>query len=65
MLFIPRKQTPSQQADNEYTNYLARKSNRDITTQGLLIQYIAVLSDIEIPEEFNEEEGCESDEENV
>ena len=65
MLLTPRNQTPAQQADNEYTSYLARKSNQDIATQSLLIQYIAVLSDIEIPEESNEEEVHETDEENV
>ena len=57
MLYTPRNQTPSQQANNEYANHFTQKSSHQITTQGLLIQYIAILSDIEIPEELNEEEA--------
>lgn len=49
-------QTPSEQADNENMKADIEKQNRKIEKQDLLIQYLAEMTDVYIPEEEEEEE---------
>lgn len=52
-------QTPSEQADNENMKADIEKQNRKIEKQDLLIQYLAEMTDVYIPEEEEEEEDVQ------
>lgn len=57
MIYRPRPRSLKEQADNEYANYLARTNNKELATQNLLIQYVAAMSDIELPDESADDKG--------
>ncbi len=48
MLIIPNSETPEQMAEREYAQHLAEKNKATI-------DYVAMMADVEIPEEENHE----------
>ena len=49
-------ETPAERADDENMKADIEKQNRKIEKQDLLIQYLAEMTDVYIPEEEEEEE---------
>ena len=60
-------QTPAEQADDENLRATVKKQDQTIEKQKVLIQYLAEMTDVYIPEEEEEEDVqyINEDEENV
>lgn len=52
-------ETPAERADDENMKADIEKQNRKIEKQDLLIQYLAEMTDVYIPEEEEEEEDVQ------
>lgn len=52
-------QTPAEQADDENLRATAKKQDQTIEKQKVLIQYLAEMTDVYIPEEEEEEEDVQ------
>lgn len=53
-------QTPAEQAEEENRRALIEKQKRTIENQKVMIQYLAAMTDVYIPEETEEEEEMEN-----
>lgn len=51
--------TPAEQADDENLKATVEKQNKTIEKQKVLIQYLAEMTDVYIPEEEEEEENVQ------
>ena len=52
-------QTPAEQADDENLRATVKKQDQTIEKQKVLIQYLAEMTDVYIPEEEEEEEDVQ------
>lgn len=52
-------QTPAEQADDENLRATIKKQDQTIEKQKVLIQYLAEMTDVYIPEEEEEEEDVQ------
>ncbi len=52
-------QTPAEQADDENLRATVKKQDQTIEKQKVLIQYLAEMTDVYIPEEKEEEEDVQ------
>ena len=52
-------QTPAEQADDENLRATVKKQEQTIEKQKVLIQYLAEMTDVYIPEEEEEEEDVQ------
>ena len=52
-------QTPAEQADDENLRATVKKQDQTIDKQKVLIQYLAEMTDVYIPEEEEEEEDVQ------
>ena len=52
-------QTPAEQADDENLRATVKKQDQTIEEQKVLIQYLAEMTDVYIPEEEEEEEDVQ------
>lgn len=52
-------QTPAEQADDENLRATVKKQDQTIEKQKVLIQYLAEMADVYIPEEEEEEEDVQ------
>lgn len=52
-------QTPAEQADDENLRATVKKQDQTIEKQKVLIQYLAEMTDVYIPEEEGEEEDVQ------